>query len=47
MREVFVSMLATPMETGNGKGYIVAAIIALFILIYLFYSLVKPEKNDL
>ena len=25
-------------------GYIIGAVIALFILGYLFYSLVKPEK---
>ena len=25
-------------------GYIIGAIIALFILGYLFYSLIKPEK---
>jgi K+-transporting ATPase KdpF subunit len=31
-------------ELNTTSGYIPAAIIALFILIYLFYSLIKPEK---
>jgi K+-transporting ATPase KdpF subunit len=31
-------------EMNSPAGYIFGAIIALFILGYLFYSLVKPEK---
>jgi K+-transporting ATPase KdpF subunit len=31
-------------EMGGSAGYIAGAVIALFILAYLFYSLVKPEK---
>jgi len=31
-------------EMNTTTGYIVGAVIALFILGYLFYSLVKPEK---
>lgn len=36
-------LLITP-DINNSMGYIVGAIIALFILGYLLYSLVKPEK---
>jgi K+-transporting ATPase KdpF subunit len=31
-------------EVSTSTGYIIGAVIALFILGYLFYSLVKPEK---
>jgi K+-transporting ATPase KdpF subunit len=31
-------------EMNNSTGYIIGAIIAIIILGYLFYSLVKPEK---
>jgi K+-transporting ATPase KdpF subunit len=31
-------------EMNSTSGYIIGAIIALFIFGYLFYSLVKPEK---
>jgi K+-transporting ATPase KdpF subunit len=34
----------TTVETNNAVGYVIGAIIALFIFGYLFYSLVKPEK---
>ena len=39
-------LLATskPFEMNTSSGYIIGAIIALFILGYLIYSLVKPEK---
>ena len=39
-------LLATTqsIEVNNPKGYTIGAIIALFILGYLLYSLVKPEK---
>ncbi|OFX41856.1 MAG: potassium-transporting ATPase subunit F [Bacteroidetes bacterium GWA2_40_14] len=32
------------LETDNSAGYVTGVIIALFILGYLLYSLVKPEK---
>jgi K+-transporting ATPase KdpF subunit len=28
----------------NSTGYIIGSIIALFILVYLLYSLINPEK---
>lgn len=31
-------------EIATPTGYVIGAVIALFILGYLFYSLVKPEK---
>jgi K+-transporting ATPase KdpF subunit len=39
-------LLATtePVEINNSVGYVIGAIIALFILGYLLYSLIKPEK---
>ena len=36
-------LLATT-ETSSPDGYVIGAIIVLFILGYLFYSLFKPEK---
>jgi K+-transporting ATPase KdpF subunit len=33
-----------PFEVSTSAGYIVGAVIALFILAYLLYSLVKPDK---
>jgi K+-transporting ATPase KdpF subunit len=31
-------------EMNNSTGYVIGAFIAFIILIYLIYSLVKPEK---
>ncbi len=31
-------------QTSNPSGYIIGAVIALFILGYLLFSLIKPEK---
>jgi K+-transporting ATPase KdpF subunit len=36
-------LIITP-EINSSMGYIIGAVIALFILGYLLYSLVKPEK---
>jgi K+-transporting ATPase KdpF subunit len=33
-----------PFEMNSSIGYIIGALIALFILGYLLFSLVKPEK---
>jgi len=38
------TMLIIPLESGSGNGYITGAIIAFFIMAYLVYSLIKPEK---
>jgi K+-transporting ATPase KdpF subunit len=39
-------LLATsrPIEVNPSTGYIIGAIVALFLLGYLLYSLVNPEK---
>jgi len=40
-----ILMAATqPVENISTAGYIIGALIALFILGYLLYSLIKPEK---
>ena len=41
-----IILLATTkiLESGNYLGYVIGAPIALLILVYLFYSLIKPEK---
>jgi K+-transporting ATPase KdpF subunit len=40
-----ILFLTTATITENGlTGYVVGAIIALFILGYLFYALIKPEN---
>jgi len=31
-------------QTSNPSGYVIGAVIALLILGYLLYSLIKPEK---
>ena len=31
-------------EVSTSTGYLIGAVIALFILVYLVYSLLKPEK---
>jgi len=36
--------LSKLVETNLSSGYVIGAIIALFILGYLLYTLVKPEK---
>jgi len=33
-----------PVEVSTGLGYLIGAVIALLILVYLLYSLIKPEK---
>jgi K+-transporting ATPase KdpF subunit len=38
-----VILLVVP-EISSGYGYIIGAVIAVFIFAYLVYSLVKPEK---
>ena len=38
------TLLMVTTETGTTQGYIIGAIIAIAILGYLIYSLLKPEK---
>jgi K+-transporting ATPase KdpF subunit len=44
MNASILLVLSRPVETNLSSGYIIGAIIALFIFGYLVYSLVKPEK---
>jgi K+-transporting ATPase KdpF subunit len=37
-------LISKSFEMTNSTGYVIGAVIALFIFGYLFYSLVKPEK---
>jgi K+-transporting ATPase KdpF subunit len=44
MNATILLAAAKPFEVSTKFGYIAGAVIALFILAYLFYSLIKPEK---
>ena len=44
MNATILSIIAKPTEMNNSIGYVTGAIIALFILGYLLYSLIKPAK---
>jgi K+-transporting ATPase KdpF subunit len=40
---LFVPVVAVP-EPAGSSGYMIGGIIALLILLYLIYSIAKPEK---
>jgi K+-transporting ATPase KdpF subunit len=44
MNAIFLLATSKPFEVNSSTGYVIGAIIALFLLGYLLYSLVKPEK---
>ena len=44
MNAIILSATSKSIEMNNSSGYIIGAIIALFILGYLLYTLIKPEK---
>jgi K+-transporting ATPase KdpF subunit len=44
MNTAVLLMTSGPFEMNTSSGYIYGAVIALFILGYLVYVLVKPEK---
>jgi K+-transporting ATPase KdpF subunit len=44
MNATILLVLSRPVETNLSSGYVIGAIIALLILGYLLYTLVKPEK---
>jgi K+-transporting ATPase KdpF subunit len=44
MNTTILLVISKPLETNLSSGYIIGAIIALFILGYLLYTLIKPEK---
>jgi K+-transporting ATPase KdpF subunit len=44
MNATILLTTTSPVEANTITGYVIGAVIALFILGYLIYSLVKPEK---
>jgi K+-transporting ATPase KdpF subunit len=44
MNATILTNTLAPIEPGNTLGYVIGAVIALFILGYLIYSLINPEK---
>jgi K+-transporting ATPase KdpF subunit len=40
---LIVAPAAAATDSGSG-GYVIGAVISLLILVYLIYSLIKPEK---
>ncbi|MCX6256981.1 MAG: K(+)-transporting ATPase subunit F [Bacteroidia bacterium] len=44
MNATILIVTSKPFETDVSSGYIIGAVIALFIFGYLIYTLVKPEK---
>jgi K+-transporting ATPase KdpF subunit len=44
MNSIFLTATAKSIEMDNSAGYIIGAVIAVLILGYLLYPLVKPEK---
>jgi K+-transporting ATPase KdpF subunit len=44
MNATMLLIATKPIEINNSTGYIIGAIIALVILGYLLFSLIKPEK---
>ena len=44
MNATILLVSSKPIEVSGSAGYIAGGIIALFILAYLLYSLVKPDK---
>ncbi len=44
MKTMILLTIPVPIESRIIFGYMAGAVIALFILVYLIYSLIKPEK---
>jgi K+-transporting ATPase KdpF subunit len=49
MNAIAISLLVVPPSTAASAasspvGYVIGAIISLLIMVYLIYSLIKPEK---
>lgn len=38
------TIILVTQQASNSSGYVIGALIAMFILGYLLYSLIKPEK---
>jgi K+-transporting ATPase KdpF subunit len=44
MNAIILMSTSDPVEVSSTLGYLIGAVIALLILVYLLYSLIKPEK---
>jgi len=44
MNAIILVITSKPVELNNTTGYEIGAVIALLILVYLLFSLIKPEK---
>jgi len=44
MNAIILMNTSSPVEVSTSLGYLIGAVIALLILVYLLYSLIKPEK---
>ncbi len=44
MNAIILLVATKTLESGNPSGYLFGGFIALLILVYLIYSLIKPEK---
>jgi K+-transporting ATPase KdpF subunit len=44
MKSTILMNMSSPVEVTTTLGYEIGAVIALLILVYLLYSLIKPEK---
>lgn len=44
MNATILLITTTPPETATATGYVTGVVIALLILVYLLYSLAKPEN---
>ena len=44
MNTTILMNTSSPVEVATSIGYEIGAVIALLILVYLLYSLIKPEK---
>jgi K+-transporting ATPase KdpF subunit len=44
MNATILLEISKPVEIDTSTGYVIGAVIALCILAYLIYSLIKPEK---
>jgi len=44
MKAIILLSTTTSLDAGNTIGYVIGVVIALLILVYLVYALIKPEK---
>jgi len=44
MNATILLTASSPIEVSSTLGYVIGAVIAVLIMVYLLYSLIKPEK---